>query len=179
MPDFDRTDAVADAQGEQVIIWHVQTGLDDGMPRLTGAWVVDRAEPDKIAALLERRRCLITAAAAKALADLDISPGRRIDPAATIAGIAAERDLLQAVYDALPAPHTFVAPIWPELPAPLDPADPPTGNAVPPTGIAHAVARWLAGVADTWEKIERERITRKYLSESDGRDRRLTPFAVR
>ncbi|WHT21689.1 hypothetical protein N8J89_11665 [Crossiella sp. CA-258035] len=179
MPDFDRTDAVLDAQGEQVVIWHVQTGLDDGMSRLTGAWVTGRDEPEKIAALLERRRCLITSAGEKALAELEITVERRIDPVATVAAIEAEREALQAVYDALPAPHTFVAPIWPPLPEPLDLTDPPASDAVPPTGTAHAVASWLAGVADTWEKVERERITRKYLHDTDSRDRRLTPFAVR
>lgn len=179
MPEFDRTDAVVDAQGEQVIVWHVQTGLDDGMSRLTGAWVVARAQTATIAALLERRRTLATQAGEKALADLGISPFARIDPAATLAAVRAERDRLQAIYDELPAPHTFVAPIWPALPGPLDPADPPASHAVEPTQVAHAVAGWLGGVADTWEKIERERITRKYLNDTDNRERRLAPFAVR
>ncbi|MBP2473327.1 hypothetical protein JOF53_002199 [Crossiella equi] len=174
MPDFPRTDAVVDTQPGHVVIWHVQTGLDDGMPRLTGAWVVPPEDRDKIAALLENRRTLATAEGAKTLASLAIQVPL-LDPATALAAVEAERDALQAKYDALPQPHTFTAPTWPDLPAPLDLANPPSGDGVPPTQVALAVARWLSGLTDTWERIERERITRKYLN--DGTDRRLAPLA--
>jgi hypothetical protein len=176
MIDPTRTDCVVDAWNEQVFIWHVQTGPDIGMSRLTGAWAVAIDEVGKVKLLVEKRRVLATSAGEKALDHICVAISQHIDPDATIKNLETAREELQAVYDAHPKRQSLVAPAWPLLPDPIDMHNPPTAATGERTSVALAVARWLERIAITWEKIEAERLARKYTP--GDRTRRLTPIAV-
>ncbi|GAA4005400.1 hypothetical protein GCM10022247_28430 [Allokutzneria multivorans] len=167
------TDCVVDARSDEVAIWHVHTGFDTGMPRLTGAWVLAVREVAKIDLLVRGRRVLATAAGEKALRRLGVRVEAHIDPDATLKGFAALCEELQAVYEALEKKPK--QPSWPTLPQPLDMA------ALDRAGLgaepALTVARWLERMAIVWDEIEGERSTRKYLPH--GRERRPVALAVR
>lgn len=172
-----QTDCVVDARGEQVIIWHVETGPDLGLSRLTGAWVFESEEKDKIELLTADRRVLATPTGEEVLDRLNLSISGHIDPDATVQNLKTARDELQISYETHPKRKTLVAPNWPALPDPVDPQNPPTAMSVVPTQVALAIARWLAQVAITWEQIEGERLVRKYMP--GGGYRLPTPIAMR
>lgn len=172
-----RTDCVVDARGEQVIIWHVETGPDLGLSRLTGAWVFGADEQDKIELLAADRRVLATPTGEEILDRLNLSILGHIDPDATVKNIKKARDELQVSYETHPKRKTLVAPDWPALPDTVDPQNPPSAMSDAPTQVALAIARWLAQVAIVWEQIEGERIVRKYIP--GGRHRLPTPIAMR
>ena len=136
-----RTDCVVDAWNEQVFIWHVQTGPDIGMSRLTGAWAVAIDEVGKVKLLVEKRRVLATSAGEKALDHICVAISQHIDPDATIKNLETAREELQAVYDAHPKRQSLVAPAWPLLPDPIDMHNPPTVATGERTSVALAVAR--------------------------------------
>lgn len=175
MRDPVRTDCVVDARFRQVIIWHVNTGLAVAMPRLTGAWVIGIHEVDKVKLLVEQRRVLSTRAGKETLCRIGIDIPDHIDPEATLSNIAAQRDELQALYEALQR-DDLIAPHWPTLPERIDIQNPPRANSPEPTQVALALARWLERVADAWDRIEAQRVVRKYMP--GGRLRRATPIAL-
>jgi hypothetical protein len=98
------------------------------------------------------------------------------DTTAHIKSLETAREELQAGSDAHLKRQSLVAPAWPLLPDPIDMQNPPTAATGERTSVALAVARWLERIAITWEKIEAERVARKYMP--GDRIRRLTPIAV-
>ncbi|NYH77715.1 hypothetical protein FHR84_001029 [Actinopolyspora biskrensis] len=177
MIDPERTCCVVDALEDKVILWHVHTGADLGMSRMTGAWTVATDDPDTVALLVTRRRALVTSRGVAELERLEVPVVEHIDPEGTLDNIELVRDELQSHYERHPNRRTLVAPSWPRLPEPIDVRRPPTVATEAPKGAALAVARWLAGVATTWERIESERLVRKYMP--GGPERRVAPLAVR
>lgn len=92
-----------------------------------------------------------------------------LDLTKTVNVVAAERDRLQAIYEALPTSRkkTLVAPRWPDIPSPIDLADPPKAQAAEPTvAAALGVARFLDRLATAWADVERQRAVRDYLTEA-------------
>ncbi|MFB9909487.1 hypothetical protein [Allokutzneria oryzae] len=165
-----RTDCVVDARSDEVAVWHVHTGFDTGMPRLTGAWVLPVREAEKIDLLVSGRRVLATAAGEKALHRLGVRVAAHIDPDATVRGFEALCQELQAVYDGLEKRPKPVAPSWPALPGPIDMGDLGCEPAL-------TMARWLERIAIVWDEIEGERTARKYMPY--GRERRPVAIALR
>lgn len=172
-----RTDCVLDAQENEIIIWHVDTGAEFGLSRMAGAWVFGAAEQEIIASLVTDRRVLATSTGEHASAQLGISVSHFIEPPATVANLIAERDTLQAMYEAHPRMANLVAPNWPFVPPAVDPQDPPMAEAPGRTRRALGLARWLETIAQTWDRIERERAMRSYMP--SGSSRRPTPLATR
>lgn len=171
-----RTDCVVDAHGANVIIWHVNTGSDLGMPRMTGAWTITSDDQEIIQLLIERRRVLTTQDGHNALNAAGIGSHERIDVTATTTNLSTERDALQAMYDKHPKRKTLVAPDWPRLPSDID-SESVTVSPDCPTQRALSLARWLESVAASWDRIEAERLLRRYMP--GVRRRRPTPLAVR
>jgi hypothetical protein len=168
-------DCVIDAADDAVVMWHVNTGSDRAMSRMVGAWVVGVDDPSTIGALVGGRRVLATAEGEKALVGIGVSVRLHIDPVATIARISSECDALQAVYTAHPNSRTLVAPAWPTMPS-VDGLHMETVPPDVPTNRALAMARWLERVAQCWDRVERERLARRYMPGGPGR--RRTPVAT-
>ncbi|WP_024793366.1 hypothetical protein [Tomitella biformata] len=162
--------AVAHARDGRLAIWHVDVGPDNGLARMAGAWVVSD-ELDQAATLLRGRRVLATAEARAAIEELDVPIAGFLDPDTTLAGIGEETDRLQEEFEAAMAGRKtkLVNPSWPTPPDALEVAD---GAEV---AVALGMARWLEGLAKTWEKVEAQRVTRKFLAPELGRDRRSLP----
>jgi hypothetical protein len=83
---------------------------------------------------------------------------------------------LQTAYDAHPNRNNLVAPDWPALPRQLDALIPAGEAPEEPAAVTLRMARWLEQVATTWDKIERIRISRRYMP--GERTRRQTPVAT-
>lgn len=171
-----RTDCVIDTHGGNIIIWHVNTGPDLGMPRMTGAWTIANGEQETIRLLVQDRRVLATHDGKNALDAAGIELPECIDITATVMNLSTERDALQAAYDKHPKRKTLVAPNWPNLPIGVDPESIPV-SPVEPAQRALSLARWLEAVAASWDRIEAERLLRQYMP--GVRHRRPTPLAVR
>ncbi|GAA4804623.1 DUF6218 family protein [Tomitella cavernea] len=201
--DADRTDpdlarivrdtvAVVDApeqDGTAVAVWHIDVGPDIGLARPCGAWLLDGDDNgDQVRALVRGRRILATAAGARALASLHPEIDGWIDGDATVRGVHDEIDALQQAFEQhlRETGRSFVAPGWPQVPAGLDPdasavlqmaADTTGGD--DGTGAALALSRRLADLADTWQKVERQRLARQFLRGRGGDAHRALPVALR
>lgn len=147
------------------------------MSRLTGAWVIDSDEVDKVELLVAERRVLATFTGQETLNQLGIAVSEHIDPDVTVNNLEKACDELRAAYEAHTNRHKLVAPTLPSLPNRIDMQDPPSMISDEPTQVALALARWLAQVATNWDRIEGERVIRTYIP--GGRTRRPTPIAVR
>lgn len=180
--------AVVDvAQDGRLVIWHVDISPDNGLARMAGAWVLSldesagqQDEPAGLAAesagraadLLRGRRVLASAAGAAAVAALAVDIAGFVDPAGTLDDMADRIATLQAAFDA--EARKLVSPTWPALPEPLDFA---SVAASMPDGTGHVAvalgaARWLEDAAVRWEKIEAQRVARKFLAPFGGPTRR-------
>lgn len=171
-----RTECVVDARGDKVLVWHVNTGPDLGMPRMTGAWMVNVNDAEEVELLVERRRVLATDQGTAALAAIAVPIHEYIDPQATVRHLASERDDLQAAYEAHPNREGLVSPRWPSLPTVADLHGPPAVASHSPAGRVLHSARWLEQVAHTWDRIEAQRLLRKFMP--GGPIRRPLPLAV-
>lgn len=176
MGDGMRTDCVVDFHCGEFVIWHVNTGPEVGLSRLTGAWVLDVRSQETIGLLTRERRVLATPEAEQALSDIDIKIPEHIDRKATFCNLEVERDALQDMFDTHPNRKNLVEPDWPSLPTPPTPGKTPSPDSER-TGVALALAQWLVQVAVTWELIESQRLLRNWMP--GGRNRRTTPIAVR
>lgn len=171
--------AVAHADDGVIAIWHVDVGPDNGLARMAGAWVLalgasvlgDEAEKAEI--LLRGRRVLATAEGRAAVEGLTVSIEGFVDADATRAGISVEIARLQEAFDAAMATRKtkLVNPSWPTPPEALAVEE---GVGLDGEGVAVALgmARWLESVAKTWEKVEAQRVTRKFLQGDSGKERR-------
>lgn len=160
--------AVVDAAAHTVIVWHVDVGTEvPGMSRMCGAWVV--TEPRKVELLTRGRLVVATVAGAAAMRSAGCTPAGALDLVQTVKSVVAERDRLQAIYDALPASRkkNLVVPRWPHIPDTIDPTSPPrTEGADNAVAVALSVARYLDELAAAWTAIERQRIARTYLTDN-------------
>lgn len=186
-----------------VAVWHVDVGPDIGLARLCGAWLLDAGtDGSQIRTLLRGRRVLATGSGAQALeskgvlrADgIEIGSGLEVEGGVTIEGwVAADataatiRDeigALQAAFEEEQRANSpnLVPPTWPRVPGAARPddfsaadgTDDPAG-----TGAALTAARWLADLAEVWQKVEGQRLTRKFLRELGGPHHRSLPVALR
>lgn len=159
--------AVVDrAETGELVIWHVDTGPDNGLARMAGAWVLDAqvlGPSSQAEDLLRGRRVLATAAGRAALEGWDIAGV--VDPDATLIGFREEIATLQEAFDA--EARKLVSPTWPALPSPLD-----FGTAADAVAVVLGAARWLEDAAVRWEKMEAQRVTRKFLAPLGGPERR-------
>lgn len=167
-----RADCVIDAVDDAVVVWHVNTGPDRAMSRMVGAWLLSFGDRSVIDGLVSDRRVLATDEGEKALADLGIAVREFIDPGATVRQVSSEIESLHAVYAAHPNSKALVAPAWPAVPS-VDGLLMGAPSPEAPTNRALATARWLESVAQCWDRLERERIARRYMP--GGPVRRPTP----
>lgn len=168
-------DCVIDAVDDAVVVWHVSTGPDRAMSRMVGAWVVSSGDRSVIGGLVCGRRVLATVEGEKALAGIGVSVFAYINPSDTIGQICAERDSLHGVYEAHPNSRALVAPAWPVVPS-VDGLRTETVPPEAPANRAFAMARWLERVAQCWDRVEHERLARRYMP--GGPVRRPTPVVV-
>ncbi len=185
------TVAVVDAPGDDggaVAVWHIDVGPDNGLARPCGAWLLDAGDDgERIRSLLAGRRVLATAAGEQALTgpDGDAIGGRTIagfvDAAATVRAVREEIDALQEAFDAelRASGRSLVAPDWPRVPDPAHPDGLRRCDGDDGTGAALGLGRWLADFADLWQKVERQRLGRRFLREHGGDAHRSLPAVVR
>ena len=188
--------AVVHAGDGRIAIWHVDVGRDSGLARMAGAWVlpasaagddpaasdsVDNNAVDNAVALLRGRRILSTpagrAVVGTLMGDAKEDVDGFVDIEATLAGISDVIDGLQTAFETEVAGRKakLVDPAWPELPAALDVAAASGDDLVV---VALEMARWLEGLVKTWDKVEGQRLTRKFLTAHGGSDRRSLPVRI-
>jgi hypothetical protein len=172
----------ADAAANTVTVWHVDVGSQaPGMSRMCGAWVFNN-ESDKVELLTRDRLIVATAAGGAAVRSGDRGPIGTIDLVGTVNNVVSERDRLQAIYAALPAPRkkTLVAPRWPDIPTLVGLSGlPKAENADPVVAVALGIARCMDQIANAWADCERERITRDYLTDNTpGRPSQIRDIPV-
>jgi hypothetical protein len=163
-----QTVAVVDAGPHTVTVWPVNVGTGaPGISRMSGAWVL-HDEPHKVELLTRGKPVAATPAGAEALQSASATPAGMLDLTDTVNAVTAERDRLQAIYNALPASRkkTLVAPRWPHMPPAVDLADPLRAQTTDDNvAAALGVARFLEQLATAWADLERQRTVRDYLTE--------------
>lgn len=171
--------AVVDADESDVAIWHVDTGPDIGLNRMCGAWVLPNADSEKIVLLTRNRILISTDRGDKVVRDAGAVTTATLDVVATVAAVAAERDMLQAEFEKKKS-KTMIAPDWPELPEPFTFENPPTAARADSEiiAVAFGVAEWVHELAKTWAKIEKQRLARTFLVEFGGRSPRPCPIVA-
>lgn len=167
------------SSGDQVAVWQVVTGTGRGLSRMAGAWVLERTETHLIDTLLRHRWVLPLTGGAHIVESAEVTILGYLDPHATLAGIRAEVTELQDRFEREPRPKSrkLVAPDWPMVPAAFDPASFTSADA--PAEVALAVGRWVADVADAWQRIETERMARPFLIDPAGPLARALPIRGR
>lgn len=158
--------AIVDASEGRVVVWHVQTGSTELHSRLTGAWELGRDEGATLATLTAVGWIWATSAGEPFLVDIRHPAGtRRLEPAGTLAAVQAERDGMQASFDAEQARRTPSKRLVPLQLPPL-PGNPPQEQPgdVP---FALALASWLERLCQTWDDLESARLARPVLARDD------------
>ena len=172
--------AVVHASDGNLLIWHVDVGPDNGLARMAGAWVLatvvleDAVVPEDAVTLLRGRRVLATAEGRAAVEEFGVPIDGFVDPDATLAGIGEEVAALQEAFETAVAGRKakLVNPSWPASPAALDVA---AGDDAEGVAVVLGIARWLEGLAKTWERVEAQRATRTFLLPDVGKQRRSLP----
>lgn len=67
------TDCVLHAHNGDGAIWHVNTGQDIGMSRMTGAWTFAEDNVDRVSTLVGKRRVLATSSGYEVLERLGVT----------------------------------------------------------------------------------------------------------
>jgi hypothetical protein len=174
--------AVVDATDGAPVVWWVDLGLRmSPISRMCGAWVLDGADSAQtLQALTAGRRLVTTAAGA------DVLPGppapESVDPAATLAAVAATVDELQAAFASAVAARkngrSLTAPRWPALPDPLDLETAEDAGGEPRTRRALGIARWFERLCTAWDGVEDQRLARTYLRDLGGPATRPLPVVL-
>ncbi|MGL6234635.1 MAG: hypothetical protein ACRC20_04765 [Segniliparus sp.] len=177
--------AVIDATEVAGVVWHVHTGPDIGLARLCGAWVLPREESRTLQQLIRGRYVLTTRAGELLRAEVSAFIAGHLDTDGIERRILTEVTFLQEKFEEELARRVgakenadLVPPDWPVLPAtrpweprPLNPSTDKTAH------TALGAASWLADLAQTWQKVESQRLLRKkYLGEHGGSDPRPLPL---
>ena len=145
---------------DRVVVWQVSVG--DGLEStMAGAWVLP-ADDDRVDGLVTGRLLVTTGKAGARF-------GEGADVAALAKAIDAEIDALDATFTAylasLPSSRrSLVRPRWPRIE--LQPPAETAGDEVA-TG-AFTLARWISDLLTAWDKIEKERLSRPFLSGDRG-----------
>jgi len=155
----DHAVAIVDATDVRSIVWHVGVDPLDKASRFHGAWTYPN-DDNPVDNLVLGRVILATDAGHSAAKHAGATTF--LDPQGTVDAIRNVIADLQFAFDETAAarrPAALVAPDWPRF------ADwtSPVAKADPPVQAALGAARWLAGIADGWRKLERERRIRPYL----------------
>jgi len=171
--------AVVDAGPKTVTVWHIDiSNVQTGLGRLCGAWVVDSDDTRTVELVTRTRLVLATKSGQAALKRASAKPVGRLDVAATLKSIRAERDRLQHIYEQQPG-KTLVPPRWPDIPGALDMEAPPLAPDVrAEVAVALGVARWLERMARSWEEIESQRLRRSYMVDDGDSAMRPCPVTV-
>ena len=175
--------AVVDSVDAVPVVWWVDLGMSNPvMSRLGGAWVLDTDElRDRLGDLVDGRVVLTTAAGRAAVDAAAVTPVATLHLEATWRAVVAERDLLQQAFEEATLARKgkgLIAPAWPTVPELLDPE---TAVAVTEnTQVARAlgIARWLADLCRSWDRIEELRLARSYLRELGGDTSRALPVVT-
>lgn len=174
-----------------VAVWHIDVGPDIGLARPCGAWLLDAgADGERIRSLVAGRRVLATPSGEETLTGAGSETGRTggadaidgfVDADATVRAVRDEIDALQEAFDAelRASGRKLVAPEWPSVPDPVRPDGLRHADGDDRTGVALGLGRWLADFADTWQKVERQRLARKFLREHRGDTHRSLPVVTR
>lgn len=170
--------AVVDGAGASTVVWWVNLGRSE-TARLCGAWV--HPDVSLLPHLIENRLLLATRRGAEKVAESTATPGPRLDPRGTLGAVEAEIALLQAAYDHRAATsRQLIAPTWPTLPHPLDvESPPPVSSGDPRAARALSISRWFDRLCRSWDAVESERVTRKYLHDMRGNVPRELPLVTR
>lgn len=188
--------AVTHASEGQIAIWHVDVGTESGLARMAGAWVLpvgpaeENPADDRATALLRGRRILATPAGRAAvealMADAEVEGFVDID--ATLASMGEVIGDLQGAFETELAGRKgkLVDPSWPELPPAPDFAalqdsardQPGAADGGEQVAVALEMARWLEGLVKTWDKVEAQRVARKFLAAHGGKNRRSLPTRI-
>lgn len=172
--------AVINESSEKICIWHIDVGPDIGLPRLSGAWVIESDDTDTIVTLI-RGRHVVLCNGAEILTRENITTAGTVDIDATVDAVIAERDALQARFNSHAATHkTLVPPTWPEITHPKEIAAtvPRTDNIIEQTGDAFPRARGLNVLAQAWTQLEKQRLARPFLIEPTGPNPRPLPLVL-
>jgi hypothetical protein len=170
---------VASAAGDRIALWKVFTGIDLGISRMVGGWVLDCAEEAVIDTLMRDRWVLATDGGRRALDQTRVAIVGYVDAAATVAGVRGEIAKLQDRFDREPRPKNrkLVPPDWPSIP---DVVDADSGTAADDqAGVALGVGRWVADLAEAWDRIEKQRLARPFLIDPAGTLTRTLPIQGR
>lgn len=173
--------AVIDEPSGKVCIWHIDVGPDIGLPRLSGAWVLERDDTDTIVNLV-RGRHVVLCNGTDIITRENITTAGTVDIDATVDAVIAERDGLQARFNSHAATRkTLVSPTWPEITHPkvIAATAPRTETIIEQAGDAFPVARGLNVLAQAWTQIEKQRLARPFLIEPDGPHPRPLPLVLR
>lgn len=175
--------AVVDSVDAGPVVWWVDLGVSNPvMSRLGGAWVLDTPElRDKLVDLVGGRVVLATAAGGVAVAAAGAEPAATLDIGATHTAVEAERDLLQQAFEQATLARKgkgLIAPAWPTLPEPLDPETAAAVTEQPQVARALGIARWLADLCRSWDRIEELRLARSYLRPLGGDSSRALPVVT-
>lgn len=170
--------AVVDEPAGKICIWHVDVGPDIGLSRLSGAWVLERDDTDKLH-VLTKDRFIVRCAATDLIEREGIRIAGVVDVDATVSAVRAERDQLQDRFDSHAATHkALVVPTWPDIVHPEDVAASVkrSGIIAERTGHAFPLARGLNELAEAWAQIEKQRLARKFLINPVGSGTRPLPI---
>ncbi|WP_433523883.1 hypothetical protein ACQPZ2_01030 [Nocardia pseudovaccinii] len=166
---------ILDQADGQLIIWHVETGPNRSLSRLSGAWVLDNSRITDIRSLVHDRpavQCRSTIVlpqgiTSSALVDLD----------ATVQSVRTEiatADKKFVEYQAT-VKNSLVQPDWPTAhhPASTSGTVEATTELVTP---ALVLACGIAELSDTWAAFEALRLSRAYLISLGGHAARPLPL---
>jgi hypothetical protein len=171
--------AVVDANQHNAAVWQVDVGVDAGLTRMCGAWLLQPDDFEKLKTLTEMRYLVPTPSGAEVCSSVHLVGHRGvIDLGQTLAEVDSEMVRLQEQFEAVAAKSKskLIAPTWPRLPTQIDLANPPRDIRAP-TEVAAAlgIARWLESVALAWESLEQQRLIRRYLR---GKEANQRPFPI-
>ncbi|OQM78046.1 hypothetical protein [Rhodococcus sp. 66b] len=151
------------------------------MPRLSGAWVLERDDTGTFVNLV-RGRHVVLCNGTDIITRENITTAGTVDIDATVDAVIAERDALQARFNSHAATRkTLVSPTWPEITHPkvIAATVPRTETIIEQAGDAFPLARGLNVLAQAWTQIEKQRLARPFLIEPDGPHPRPLPLVLR
>ncbi|MGW4091707.1 hypothetical protein [Nocardia sp. NPDC004750] len=178
--------AVLNRLDNRLAIWHVNVGPDQGLSRLSGAWVLDIDRVAEIRTLINGHHT-IDCDAGLILPESVVTAGR-LDIDAMAAAVRAEIDLIDALFTkhiaSMPKSKQPIRPDWPTVVYPAD-VSALTQQVDAVVGPALATAHSLKDLATSWFEFETLRVAprdkgrpRSFLIERGGPDIRPLPLIV-
>jgi hypothetical protein len=166
--------AVIDRTADRLVVWHVNTGPDPRLSRLTGCWVVDIDDVDTL------RNLVHDYPAAHVSTDVILPQGITstllvdVDSAVRMVTADVAAADLRFTEHAATVKHDLVRPDWPAVEHPA--ARPTVATPEPLVAQALTLAIGLADLADAWAEFEALRLARDYLIPLGGPTARPLPL---